>query len=409
MSAYHAKTLAGLEELLSGELSTLGATAVEPGRRGVAFDADMETLIRICICSRYALTVHRPVLAFDAENPDELHRIATEWDWGSALAPGRTFAIDVTVHSRFFPHSQFAMLRLKDAIVDHFTRKGLLRPTVERTRPDVRIHLHIAERAVTIALDAAGEPLSRRGYRPPAAAAPLSEVLAAGLLGLAGWKPGIPLYDPMCGSGTFTVEAALQASGWPVNWHRRTFAFMHWRGYDPEAWWAVRDALRSERVEIPTPMFASDRDIRAVVQTRHALADMELAGDAEVGRSDFFRTHPRTDTGLIVLNPPYGERLAVPDAERMYTDIGDHIKFNWPGFTAFVLSSDFDGLKRIGMKPFAKYKVFNGPLECRWVGFESKGQREVEGEVEDEVEVEVEVGGEVGGEGKRSDSSKERR
>jgi putative N6-adenine-specific DNA methylase len=381
MSAYHAKTFAGLEELLAGELRALGATAVEPGRRGVAFEADMETLIRTCISSRYALTVHRPILAFDAEHPDELHRLASEWDWSSALAPGRTFAIDATVHSpRFFPHSQFAMLRLKDAIVDHFTRRGALRPSVERTRPDIRIHLHIADRAVTIALDAAGESLSRRGYRPPAAVAPLNEVLAAGLLGLAGWEPGTPLYDPMCGSGTFTVEAALAASGYPVNWHRRAFAFMQWRGYDPDAWWAVRDQLRQDIVPIPTPMFASDKDMRAVVQTRAALADMELAGDAEVGRADFFRTEPRTPDGLIVLNPPYGERLAVADAERMYTDIGDHIKFNWPGFTAFVLSPDLEGLKRIGMKPFVRHKVFNGPLECRWVGFTSIKEAAVEDE-----------------------------
>jgi putative N6-adenine-specific DNA methylase len=252
---YFAKTLAGFEELLLPELQELGAQDVVSERRGVKFGADMATLFKVCMASRFALRVLRPVFEFDAQTTDELYEAALQWDWRSVMEKRNTFAIDFTVHSEVFTHSQFAMLRLKDAIVDHFREDGGIRPSVNRDRPDVRIHLHISGQHVTVSLDAAGEPLSRRGYRPQGAIAPLNEVLAAGLLAKSGWKPGVPLYDPMCGSGTFVTEAAMWADGLPVNWHRRKFAFMQWRGYDEEVFYAVRDELLAARERIPTEIF----------------------------------------------------------------------------------------------------------------------------------------------------------
>ena len=365
---YFAKTFAGFEELLVPELEALGAQSIERERRGVRFGADMPTLFKVCMASRFALRVLRPVFEFDARTPDDLYEHALHWDWSSVMDKTNTFAIDFTVHSEVFTHSQFAMLRLKDAIVDHFRKDGGLRPSINRERPDVRIHLHISAEHVTVSLDAAGDPLSRRGYRPPGAIAPLNEVLAAGLLAKAGWKPGIPLYDPMCGSGTFVTEAAMWADGLPVNWHRRRFAFMQWRGYDEEVFYAVRDEFLAARVRVPTEIYASDKDFKAISQTRNSLTNMEIDDLVELGRADFFKLEPRTETGMVVMNPPYGERMELPDG--FYAAIGDRLKHHWPGFKAWIITSDFDGMKEIGLRPFAKKVAFNGSLECRWLGFD---------------------------------------
>lgn len=367
---YFAKTLAGMEGLLVDELAALGAIGITEAKRGVEFHADMATLFRTCLCSRFALTVLRPILSFDAVDTDALYHEAKRWDWGAIMNAGSSFAIDVTVHSGVFTHSQFAMLRLKDAIVDHFRDQSGLRPGVNRDEPDVRIHMHIAHTTVTLSLDAAGRPLSKRGYRPPGPKAPLNEVLAAGLLAHAGWKPGIPLYDVMCGSGTFTVEAALWADGYPIQWHRRKFAFMDWRGFDEDEWWNVRDELSAKREKIESPIFTSDRDFGAISQTRQSLANMELDGRAELGRMDFFKLKPRTDDGILVMNPPYGERLPIEDAPDFYSRIGDALKTNWSGYSAWVISSDLEGLKHVGLKSRRRVKCFNGSLECRWIGFD---------------------------------------
>lgn len=367
---YFAKTFAGFEELLVPELESLGAQNIVGERRGVRFGADMPTLFKVCMSSRFALRILRPVFEFDARTPDDLYEHARHWEWGTVMTKTNTFSIDFTVHSEVFTHSQFAMLRLKDAIVDHFREGGGLRPSVNRDRPDVRIHLHISGQHVTVSLDAAGEPLSRRGYRPTGAIAPLNEVLAAGLLAKAGWKPGIPLYDPMCGSGTFSTEAAMWSDGLPVNWHRRKFAFMQWNGYDEEVFYAVRDELLAARERIVTPIYASDKDFKAISQTRNALMNMEIDDAVELGRSDFFKLEPRSEGGMLVLNPPYGERMAVEDVNGFYQAIGDRLKHHWPGFKAWIITSDFDAMKHIGLRPFAKKVAFNGALECRWLGFD---------------------------------------
>lgn len=368
---YFAKCLAAMEGLLIAELEELGALNVDRMRRGAAFEADMATLMRICMASRHALRVLRPVYAFEAATPEALYEFALGFEWGAVMSHDASFAIDATVYSEHFTHSHYATLKLKDAIVDHFRESSRgIRPSVDRERPDVRIHLHISDTVVTISLDAAGEPLSRRGYRPDGAKAPLNECLAAGLLGLAGWEPGITLYDPMCGSGTFTVEAVLWASGWPVNWHRRRFAFMHWRGFDEDEWWAVRDELRARREPVKTQIYTSDRDFGSVSRTRQALSNMEMDGAAELGRMDFFKLTPRTQEGMVVLNPPYGERLEQDDLVAFYEAIGDRLKFHWGGFSAWVISSDQEALKRVGLRPHRRHTVFNGALECRWAGFE---------------------------------------
>jgi putative N6-adenine-specific DNA methylase len=372
----HAKTLAGLEDLVAQDMKQAGATEVSVGRRGVSCLADLKTMYHLCLHSRFVLRVLRHLTEFDAKNPDDLYRQCARFAWEDLIPVDGTFVVDATVHSEVFTHDHFAALRLKDAVVDRFRGKTGQRPSIDRVRPDVRLHLHIAGNKVTLSVDATGAPLSHRGYRPPQAKAPLNEVLAAGLLALSGWRPGTPLIDPMCGSGTFSTEAALWASGLPVQAGRRQFAFMKWSDFDASAWREVRDESMHEVKAVDTLIWASDNHPGAIRQTRHSLEEADVDGMVQVSQSDFFNLHPPTDSGVMVMNPPYGERLDPGDVVGMYEGIGDRLKFNWAGFEAWVISSNEEALKRVGLRPHKRIPVFNGGLPCKWVGFQMyKGKK----------------------------------
>lgn len=372
----HAKTLAGLEDLVAQDMKQAGATEVSVGRRGVSCLADLKTMYHLCLHSRFVLRVLRHLTEFNAKNPDDLYRQCARFAWEDLIPVDGTFVVDATVHSEVFTHDHFAALRLKDAVVDRFRGKTGQRPSIDRVRPDVRLHLHIAGNKVTLSVDATGAPLSHRGYRPPQAKAPLNEVLAAGLLALSGWRPGTPLIDPMCGSGTFSTEAALWASGLPVQAGRRQFAFMKWSDFDASAWREVRDESMHEVKAVDTLIWASDNHPGAIRQTRHSLEEADVDGMVQVSQSDFFNLHPPTDSGLMVMNPPYGERLDPGDVVGMYEGIGDRLKFNWAGFEAWVISSNEEALKRVGLRPHKRIPVFNGGLPCKWVGFQMyKGKK----------------------------------
>ena len=366
----HAKTLAGLEDLVAQDMKQAGATEVSVGRRGVSCLADLKTMYHLCLHSRFVLRVLRHLTEFNAKNPDDLYRQCARFAWEDLIPVDGTFVVDATVHSEVFTHDHFAALRLKDAVVDRFRGKTGQRPSIDRVRPDVRLHLHIAGNKVTLSVDATGAPLSHRGYRPPQAKAPLNEVLAAGLLALSGWRPGTPLIDPMCGSGTFSTEAALWASGLPVQAGRRQFAFMKWSDFDASAWREVRDESMHEVKAVDTLIWASDNHPGAIRQTRHSLEEADVDGMVQVSQSDFFDLHPPTDSGVMVMNPPYGERLDPGDVVGMYEGIGDRLKFNWAGFEAWVISSNEEALKRVGLRPHKRISVFNGGLPCKWVGFQ---------------------------------------
>lgn len=371
---YHAKTLSGFEELVAEELEKHGATEIVVGRRGVGFTATAEVMYRHCMHARFTLSVLRIIHSFKAKNTDELYRLSARFSWEDILKKDGSFVIDATVHSKDFTHDKYASLKLKDAIVDRFRAKQGERPSISKLNPDARIHLHINDNDVTLSLDAAGEPLSRRGYRSKYAVAPLNEVLAAGLLALAGWRPGITLYDPMCGSGTFTAEAALWASGMPVQMNRSHFAFMDWPNFNREAWEKVRDEAFDYNEEIPTHIYASDSSKEAISQVKFAMAQLDLPEHSvTIDQIDFFESEPDLDPSekaMVVLNPPYGERLKPEDIDKMYVDIGDRLKFFWPGFKAWIISSNPFALKCVGLRPNQRIKVFNGPLECRWAGFD---------------------------------------
>ena len=363
------KTLAGLEALAAEELQQAGATAISPGRRGVAFEGDAKVLYTVCMHSRFAVRVLRFLTSFEASTPDDLYRQGARFAWEDLLNPEGTFVIDATVNSDGFSHSHFAALKLKDAIVDRFRGITGKRPSIDKVRPDLRLNLHISGTKVTLSVDASGEQLSRRGYRPRTAKAPLNEVLAAGLLALSGWRPGTPLYDPMCGSGTFSTEAALWASGLPIQSGRKHFAFMDWSDFDPEVWQQVRAEAMAAIHPVETPIFASDAHPGAVRQTRESLEGADVEEAVSVRQVDFFDLEPQTDGGVLVFNPPYGERMDPGDVVGLYERLGDRLKFHWPGFEAWVISSNDEALKRVGLRPHKRHVVYNGALECRWAGF----------------------------------------
>jgi putative N6-adenine-specific DNA methylase len=371
-ATYHAKTLAGLEQLVADELLAHGATEIKIGRRGVGFTATAEVMYRHCMHARFTLKVLRILYQFQAKHTDELYRMAARKKWEDVLKADGTLTIDSTIYSDHFTHDQFAVLRLKDAIVDRFRAKKGERPSIDRQDPDVRIHLHISRQDVTISLDACGEPLSKRGYRSRKAIAPLNEVLAAGLLALSGWHPGLTLYDPMCGSGTFTCEAALWASGMPVQMIRSHFAFMEWMNFNRSAWIAVRDEAMDFNPPVPTTIYASDISGDAISQTKYALSQLDLPSHkVSVDEIDFFQSEPqKTEGGVVVINPPYGERMEPENIDEMYAAIGDRLKFHWSGFKAWIISSNPEAIKHIGLKSNHRHKVHNGPLECRWLGYE---------------------------------------
>jgi putative N6-adenine-specific DNA methylase len=382
-NAYVVRTLMGLEPLVCEELESHGATAVEAGRRSAAFEATDAVLFRYLQCTRFAVRVLRPIFNFKATGPDDLHAQAVKLDWGRWVDPRRSLSLDVTAHSEHFPHDRFAMFRLKDAMSDHFGSAAKGRAVhhlnINRTAPEQLIHLHIAGEEVTISLDLIGkDALFKRGYRAPRARAPLNAVLTAGLLGLAGWRPGETLVDPMCGSGTFAIEAGLWTAGVPIHAGRRSWTLFGLPGFDAALWREVGEQAREERIE-RAPILASDWNKHPVGDARESVRSTGLEHLVRVDVADFLDLLPPRDVepGLVVLNPPYGQRVEAADLDNLYGGIGGALKHRWSGWRAALLfPKELEAQHRIGLKPSAKHTVMNGPLACTWAIYDLfKGKR----------------------------------
>lgn len=365
-----AKTLYGFEPLLAKELRNLGAGNVEEGVRNVSFEGDTGFMYKANLCLRTALKIYKPLRTFKVYNEKDLYKAVYDINWSSIFGPNQTFAVDTNMNTEIFNNSMFVSLKAKDAIVDKFRRVERERPNVSTQDPDVRIHIHIHDHNCTVSLDSSGSSLHQRGYRMLTNIAPINEVLAAGLLLKSGWDGRTDFLDPMCGSGTFLIEAAMIACNVPANINRESYAFMHWRDYDAELYQKIVDASLNKVREFHHKILGYDKAPSAVRKTQENVDNANLSEYITVERKDFFRTEKPVDSRLhMVFNPPYGERLPI-EMEEFYSKIGDTLKQNYPGTDAWMITSNLEALKHVGLKPSRKIKAFNGKLEARLVYYE---------------------------------------
>lgn len=368
-----AKTFKGLEEVLAGELVELGANNVQIERRAVSFTGDKRLLYTANMCLRTASRVLVPIATFRAKDADAVYEHAKQTDWSQYMTLKTGFAIDATVYSDTFRHSQYVTYRVKDAIADYWMEREQKRPSVKLTDPDLSLNVHIAGETVTISLDSSGESLHKRGYRVANTEAPINEALAAGMLLLAGWHGQGDFYDPMCGSGTLLIEAALIARNIAPGIYRKGFAFEKWADFDRDLFEDIYNDDSRER-PFTHKIYGSDAGYYAVQTALKNIQSASLQHDIEVRqiRVEELRLADRDTNGaLVMMNPPYGERLAQDkDVLRLYQDIGTALKHQFSGATAWIISSNEDALKCIGLKPSKRIRLMNGELECLFNQYE---------------------------------------
>lgn len=358
-----AKTFQGLEEVLRDELISIGAENVEIGRRMVSFDGDLEVMYKANMCCRTALRILKPIEKFTASDPDELYDMVRDIDWSKYMTPQTTFAIDSTVNSEEFTHSKYVIYRVKDGIVDHFRDKTGVRPSIRVAGADLIFNVHISENRVTISLDSSGEPLSKRGYRVEQTAAPINEVLAAGIIMKTGWKGECNFADPMCGSGTFLIEAALIAANINPGIYRSQFAFEKWTDFDKELFEEIYNDDSQER-DFNFKIYGGDIDPEAVAIARQNIREANVDDMIELSCRPMSEWIDNPEAGVLVMNPPYGERLKPENMTALYKGIGYDLKKNFQGWQAWILALNNEDFCNIGLKPSVKYSILNGSLEC---------------------------------------------
>ena len=364
-----AKTFQGLEGVLAQELTELGANDVAMGRRMVSFTGDKEMMYKANFCLRTAIRILKPIHRFEARDADEVYEQIKSVPWENYLSPERTFAVDAVVFSEEFRHSKFVSYKVKDAIVDYFREKTGQRPGVRVNRPDVQLHIHIAETHCTLSLDSSGESLHRRGYRQEAVEAPLNEVLAAGMILLTGWHGETDLIDPMCGSGTIPIEAALIARNIAPGVFRKWFAFERWADFDQELFDTIYNDDSQER-EFTHKIYAYDNSYKAIEIATNNVKAAGCSRDIALRLQPFQQFTQPSEKALIITNPPYGERISTYDLLGLYETIGERLKHAFAGGTAWILSYREECFDQIGLKPTKKIPLYNGPLECEFRQYE---------------------------------------
>ena len=376
-----AKTMVSLEEVLADELRALGAENVVPLTRAVEFEGDMRMLYRANYCCRTALAILKPFAEFDANDDQELYNQVYQLRWEKIMDVDGTFMIDSTTSGEVFTHSYYAALKTKDAIVDRFRRNFGKRPSINTEEPDYKFNLHIRDNHVTLLMNSSGDSLHKRGYRQGVGIAPINEVLAAGLLKIAGWdkainsqSPTLNFYDPMCGSGTMLIEAAMMANCIPAQYYRgNRFGFTKWRDFNLGEWKSVKteEDRKIGSLDFDGEIWGNDIDEQVINQCEKNLEFTKLHHDVMLHIGDFADQKPPEGQTLIVTNPPYGERIKVEDLNAMYERLGDTFKQLYgKDCEVWLITSDFEAMKHIGLHPSKKIPVQNGSLDCRFLKFE---------------------------------------
>ncbi len=380
------KTIAGLEQVLATEIEELGGANVQVLTRAVSFEGDKRMLYKANYCLRTAQRILMPIFTFQMADEDDLYNQITAYPWENYLTLQKTLAVDAVSSDSELTHTHYIAQRTKDAIVDRFrTISNGRRPSVDTENPHVRINIHIRGSICDVSIDSSGASLHKRGYRVSNAEAPLSEVLAAGLIMLSGWKHDCNFIDPMCGSGTLVIEAAMIANNFPAGMYRKEFGFMHWPDFDQDLWNEVTKEAMDKQTEFEFQILGSDISPKNLASAKANIKSARLHKDITLSVNPFSALQPPSgEPGIILINPPYGERIRLNDIIGLYKSIGNTLKQEFAGYQAWVISSDQRALSMIGLRPTAKLPVFNGPLECRFEHFDlykgSRRGRYMEGE-----------------------------
>ncbi|HEU4717692.1 MAG TPA: THUMP domain-containing protein [Bacteroidia bacterium] len=365
-----AKTMQGLENILAKELLRIGAREIEEHKRAVSFIGDKGTMYKANYLLRTALRILKPVSSFHAKNEKDFYDGVYAIDWTQWMTPDDTLAVDCTLNTEIFNHSYFIAQKTKDAIVDQFRDKFGRRPSVDTEFPALRINVHVSREEVNISLDSSGYSLHKRGYREDTGRAPMNEVLAAGIVQLTEWNPRFRLIDPMCGSGTIAIEAALYANHIPPGYFREKFGFEKWNDFDKELWEKITDAALDRISSEQQDITAFDISQNVLRKARENILRAKVEDVVKTFTADFFEWTPPEGKGVLIMNPPYGERMDKDDSDVFYKQIGDTFKKKYSGYEAWLITSNMEAIKVIGLRPSRKITLFNGPLECKLLKFE---------------------------------------
>lgn len=363
-------TYAGLEELLAKELRQLGGRDVEVHTRAVSCVGDKGFMYKVNFCSRLALRVMVSLTSFNIKDGDDLYREVAAIDWTEFMKVSQTFAVRCTLNSELFDTNLYPALKVKDAIADSFRSNGGKRPDVEKENPDLEVMVFINRERCTILLNSSGESLHRRGYRAEVDKAPLSEVLAAGIIMLSGWEPHKPLVDFMCGSGTIPIEAALMAANIPPGTFRKQFAFEKWPDFDEALYKTIREKQIERINDNPVRIYGNEINRFVIAKAEENVRNAGVEDMVQLSLGDFNDFERPSGNGVVIINPPYGEKLQPEDLEALYKSIGDRFKKHYAGYKAWIFTGSPEGAKAVGLRSNRKIKLFNGPIECRLLGYE---------------------------------------
>ncbi|MCI4668117.1 MAG: THUMP domain-containing protein [Bacteroidia bacterium] len=365
-----AKTFQGLEEVLAHEIQGIGGSNIRILKRAVSFEGDKSTMYKANMFLRTAVRVLRSIKDFEAFNERQLYEQVYQIPWENFMEIGQTFTVDAVTGSHLFKNSHFVALKTKDALVDRFRKREGKRPSVDLQKPDLRIHINIQGNMARLYLDSSGNSLHLRGYRKAMTKAPLSEILAAGMILLSGWDGKTPFFDPMCGSGTLPIEASLIASNTAPGLFRKSFGFFSWIDFEEKLWQKIVDQALEQETELTTPIYASDISPLSIKISTENMKSAGFEDDIKLEKISFQKAPLPCDSGFLIMNPPYDQRLFHQNIQGFYKEIGDHLKQTYKGWTAWIISSNMEAMKRVGLKPSKRVQLFNGPLQCKYQGYE---------------------------------------
>jgi len=362
-------TLFGLEEILAAEIRGIGGRDVLVLNRAVQCTGDIGFIYKCNFLLRTAIRVLRPLKSIKFRDDESYYKALNKIDWPSIFEADKSFSFHISGESVMFRNTHYAALKAKDAVVDRFREDVGTRPNIELEKPEISIAIHLNQHQGEVYLDSSGDSLHRRGYRDSAGLAPLSEVLAAGIVQLTGWNGGKTFFDPMCGSGTFLVEAAMLASKLPAGVFRNDFCFSHWKDYDAELFALIREGSINRAIEYSGKIMGRDNNLEALDAAKSNIAKAMLDDLISVQNGDFLSEDAPAETGILLMNPPYNKKIQSNNAE-LYRNIGTKLKHSYMGWEAYIITADIEAIKHIGLKPTWKKKLFNGPLEAILLKYE---------------------------------------